>query len=88
VNRNNIAIAAIVAALLLIAGGAQTQSTSGSVGRYQLFSGETDAGTSGPPHRAILRIDTATGTVDEWITSSVVDSWHRTGTLSATKGTK
>jgi hypothetical protein len=84
----NIIAILIAAAVLMLSGRAQTQSTTGPVGRYQLFSGETDAGTPGPPHRAILRIDTTTGAVDEWITSSIVDSWHRTGTLSATKGTK
>jgi len=67
-NRTNIVIIAAAAVLLAI-GNAQTQApkTSGAVGRYQLFSGETSAGGS-PGHKAILRIDTQTGTVDEWIT--------------------
>jgi len=85
-NRTNIVIIAAAVVALLAIGNAQTQApkTSGAVGRYQLFSGETSAGGS-PNHKAILRIDTETGTVDEWITNVTGDSWYRTGSLPGKK---
>lgn len=83
-NRTNTAIVVIATAALLAVGNAQTPKVSGPVGRYQLFAGETSAGGS-PNHKAILRIDTATGIVDEWITNAAGDSWHQTGSLPGRK---
>ena len=87
-NRTSALIIAIAAAALLAIGNAQTQApkTPGPVGRYQLFTGETSAGSGEghPSHKAILRIDTETGTVDEWVTNAAGDSWYRTGNIRGT----
>jgi hypothetical protein len=85
---NTTLLVVIATALFLTILGAQTkqpQSTN-QPGRYQLFSAETDELGSKLPARVILRIDTQTGTVDQWMfgerkDGALVDLWGRTGEM-------
>jgi hypothetical protein len=75
-NKANIVILVIAAAVLLAVGSAQTAAVSEPVGRYQLLSGESvisgvPRGTSGPDRQPqVLRIDTVTGKTSVWVKSS------------------
>lgn len=83
-----VVLTALVLVVLLVEGIAQTQSriqTHSQPGRYQLFSAEH--AIEGPgSEKTILRIDTATGKVDEWnygrdSQGKIFDEWTPTGEL-------
>jgi hypothetical protein len=85
-NRNTLIVAAIAAIVVFAVGKAQTESGNAQTGRYQLFSGEHDLLGSTLTEKAILRLDTATGNVDQWVRGADgngghVDRWMRTGNL-------
>jgi hypothetical protein len=84
-NRINVAIAIIAAAVLLVVGNAQT-ANQGQVGRYQLVAGEhAIAGQQTTiTQKAILKIDTTTGETSVWAVVEDKDgtlrsSWSPTG---------
>ena len=61
------------------------------VGRYQLFVAQHDMMGKLGKEEVILRIDTTTGDVDEWMngytkTGEVLDKWIRTGSLTPKHG--
>ncbi len=90
-NRSVIASLMIGIAFLLVEGTAQTQNRTPQAaqpGRYQLFSAEHAiiGITNAEAEKVILRIDTATGKVDEWnigqdAEGKVFDEWTPTGEL-------
>ncbi|HEX4137943.1 MAG TPA: hypothetical protein VHY84_25265 [Bryobacteraceae bacterium] len=75
------------AAILGAIGNAQTNRSASTAqsGRYQLFSGEVFMGGPKPvEQKVVLRIDTTTGDVDQWLAGQdregkAVDQWFRTG---------
>ena len=82
----NVAILLLLTGVLLAAVSGQTKQTQSTnqVGRYQLFSGEGHLIGSTLPEKFILRIDTQTGNVDEWIVGEkkdgkIINLWGRTG---------
>ena len=63
-NRTNIAIVVLAAAVLIAVGSAQTnrgQVATGPVGRYQIVAGEHMQTGSSEPAKDVFRIDTVTG---------------------------
>ena len=81
---------AIIAAVLLLAilnGQTKQGQSPNQSGRFQLFAGEiSPLGFAGVTDKMILRIDTQTGNVDQWIEGqrkdgTTVDMWARTGEI-------
>jgi hypothetical protein len=87
-NRINVLLTIALAAAVLIALSGQTKQPQSieSMGRYHLFSGETDRAGFDGTDKVILRIDSQTGDVDQWIVGArkdgtIVDMWARTGEI-------
>jgi len=80
-NKLNVTLLLIIASLLVMVLSGQTKQpqAANQPGRYQLLSGESHT-LGGTPDKYILRIDTQTGNVDEWMVGErkgggVIDKW-------------
>lgn len=91
-NRTNLLIAALAIGLIFVLTRAQAQqhaSPSSQIGRYLLFSADYDDFITLPVsnqqhYKVILRIDTQTGNVDQWLMGNrgpdkPIDTWVPTG---------
>lgn len=86
-NKTNVVTLVILAALLTVALIGQTKQSppvSSQSGRYQLFEAESTPLGATVDLKTVLRIDTQTGNVDEWLagktkTGNMVDVWQRIG---------
>jgi len=81
-NRSTLLKIAVGAALLIVAGAAQTgrgAAPASQIGRYRLLSGEATSVGSNSTDKVILRLDTATGDVDEWLYGALPDGkpWNQ-----------
>lgn len=78
----------LIAAVILIAtmsGQTRQPKPSAQPGRYQLFAGEYATLGAGD-EKVILRLDTQTGNVDQWVNGQrkngdLIDSWMRLGQM-------
>jgi hypothetical protein len=68
--KSRIGLAVLAVVLLFVVAHAQTvaQLQSTSTGRYQLLSADHYLIGANSVEKAVLKIDTATGIVDEWVT--------------------
>jgi hypothetical protein len=88
-NRANVAVLLIAATVLIAALSGQNKQPQPSPqtgGRYQLFAAEHTMFGMQTSEKVILRIDTQTGNVDQWISgqgiknpADLVDTWQRAG---------
>lgn len=90
-NRISVAILAILTLLVAVSIAQTSQKTSADpaqIGRYQILVVEHDyiGGAPGEKERAVLRLDTATGVVEQWFRGMTkdgrgIDAWEPTGDL-------
>jgi hypothetical protein len=92
-NRTNVAVLLIATVILIAALSGQTKQLQPSAqpGRYQLFAAEYTVVGPEANQSVILRIDTQTGNVDQWMmgrhkNGDLMDKWIRIGEEPAQRG--